>query len=192
MISVAAATLADLKYIDHLQRKNAEELSFYPASAFECEVEKQRIVVAKIDSEPVGYLYHGALGHNVKIHQACIQYDARGYLYGSEMVRWIIAMAEAANASSISLRCGSDISSNGFWKMMGFYCQTVTQGGGRRMRDINGWRYDIQPPLFVTETIASEKRQDASAWRKRTVSLGSQFIRGKALVNYRKALELNK
>lgn len=189
-IHVIAATPSDLKYIDHLQRKNAEELSFYPSAAFEREIQKNRIVLARINGDPVGYLYHGALGGNVKIHQACIQYDARGYLYGSELVRWLVNLADVANSLSITLRCGSDISANGFWKTMGFYCQSVTQGGGRRMRDINEWRYNLQSPLFVTDTLPSEKKQDASLWRKRTVSLGSQFIRGRALKNYRKSLEL--
>jgi hypothetical protein len=188
-IDVSVAAKNDLKYIDHLQKKNAEELSFYPSCAFEREIEKQRIVIARINNDPVGYLYHRALGLNVKIHQACIQYDARGYLYGSELVKWLIEMASAANSSSITLRCGSDISANGFWKAMGFYCQSVTKGGGRRMRDINEWRHDILMPLFVTSVDPSDKQQDASAWRKRTTSLGSQFLRGKAIKQYRKMLE---
>lgn len=190
-ISVTPASTSDLTYIDSLQRKNAEELSFYPSAVFEREIANQRIVLARINNDPVGYLYHGALGGRVKIHQACIQYDARGFLYGSELVRWLVNMCNAANSMAITLRCGSDISANGFWRAMGFYCQSVTPGGARRMRDINEWRIDLQPQLFMQTCEPSQKAQDASIWRKREVSLGSQFLRGKALKEYRKKLEGN-
>lgn len=191
-VTVAPASASDLSYVDSLQRKNAEELAFYPAAAFEREIERQRIVLARVDGEPVGYLYHGALSTRVKIHQACIQYDARGFLYGSALVRWLEAMCRAAGCASITLRCGSDIDANRFWAAMGFYCQSVTKGGARRMRDINEWRLDMQPQLFVTSADPSEKAQDASAWRKRSVSLGSQFLRGKALQDYRAIIEKQK
>jgi hypothetical protein len=187
-IEVKPATLKDLVYVDSLQKKNAEELSFYPSAVFEREIENHRIVMAFINNDPVGYLYHGALGNRVKIHQACIQYDARGYLYGSQLVRWLVDMCKAANSLSITLRCGSDISANGFWKAMGFYCQSVTPGGVRRMRDINEWRKDLHPQLFTQVCEPSDKSQDASLWRKRKVNLGSQFLRGRAIQEYRKAI----
>ena len=188
-ITVYPAGDNDLAYIDSLQRKNAEELAFYPNAVFEREIQNHRIVVAAINNDPVGYLYHGAMGPRVKIHQACIQYDARGYLYGSALVRWLLDMCKAAGAASVTLRCGSDIAANGFWQAMGFYCQSVTPGGARRMRDINEWRIDMQPQLFVQTAQPSERKQDASLWRKRKVNLGSQFLRGKAIQEYRKILE---
>ena len=54
------------------------------------------------------------------------------------------------------------------------------------MRDINNWRYDIVKPLFITEFLPSEKKQDSSHWRKRKISIGSSFKRGKELLIYRK------
>jgi len=189
MIEVRPAVSGDLIYIDSLQKKNAEELAFYPSVVFEREIENRRVVLARINNDPVGYLYHGALSQRVKLHQACIQYDARGYLYGAELVRWLVAMCRAADALSITLRCGSDIAANGFWKAMGFYCQSVTPGGVRRMRDINEWRMDLQPQLFTQAQEPSDKAQDASLWRNRKVNLGSQFLRGKAIQDYRKKIE---
>lgn len=188
-MTVAPATLSDLPYVDSLQKKNAEELAFYPSAVFEREIQNSRVVVAWINGDPVGYLYHGAFGQRVKIHQACIQYDACGYLYGSALVRWLVTMCQSADALSITLRCGSDISANGFWRTMGFYCQSGTPGGVRRMRDINEWRLDLQPQLFMQFCSPSEKAQDASIWRKRSENLGSQFLRGKAIQEYRKRLE---
>jgi hypothetical protein len=189
MITVRAATLGDLAYIDHLQRKNAEELSFYPKAVFEREVPAGRVVLAELNGDPCGYIYHGAFGVALKIHQACIQYDVRGQLYGAELVRHVVSLAQAADCHGITLRCGSDIAANGFWRAMGFVCESVTQGGVRRLRDINSWKLPLQPQLFVIECEPSEKKQDASLWRKHKDGGKSQFMRGRQLVQYRKKLE---
>ena len=189
-IQVEPAVERDLVYIDHLQRKNAEDLAFYPKQVFEREILNHRILLARVNGEHAGYIYHGSLGHQVKIHQACIEYDLRGQLYGAALIRHLIDLASASNALSISLRCGSDIAANGFWKAMGFYCQGVTAGGIRRMRDINNWRYDLQPQLFVTQTDPSEKKKSAALWRKyKDENPINSFKRGKALTEHRKMIE---
>tara|TARA_R100001591_G_C4262492_1_gene160164 strand:- start:26 stop:613 length:588 start_codon:yes stop_codon:yes gene_type:complete len=185
-VKVRIAEQKDLVFIDHLQRKNAEELSFFPKIVFEREIDNARIILAEINNEPCGYLYHGAEQTFCKIHQACIEYDLRGQLYGSQLVKTLISNLSSLGVSSVTLRCGSDIKANSFWQMMGFYCESVTAGGVRRMRDINIWRFDIQKPLFTNKVIPSEKTQDASIWRKRKSSQKSQFLRGKDLLNYRK------
>jgi hypothetical protein len=188
-IEVRPAVAKDLVYIDSLQRANLEALSFYPRVVFEREIENSRIVLALLNSEPAGYLYHGAFAPVLKIHQACIQYDARGHLYGAQLVSWLINMCQRANVCSISLRCGSDIAANAFWKAMGFHCQAVTPGGVRRMRDINNWRLDVSPQLFVIPVDPSDRKQDASLWRRHKDGTQSQFMRGDALKKYRQHLE---
>lgn len=189
-ISVQPAVESDLKYIDHLQRKNAEELAFYPKQVFEREILNFRILLARVNNTPAGYIYHGALNNQVRIHQACIEYDLRGQLYGAELVRYLINLVQSYDGLSITLRCGSDIAANGFWKAMGFYCQGVTTGGVRRMRDINNWRYDLQPQLFVTKTKPSFKKKSSALWRKHkdTHKINS-FKRGKALKQHREMIE---
>ena len=190
-IDVRPAVQSDLIYVDHLQKANAEELAFFPKQVFEREIERHRILLALVNNEPAGYIYHGAFGPIVKIHQACIEYDLRGQLYGSALVRQLVQIVNAANGSSITLRCGSDIAANGFWKAMGFYCQGVTPGGIRRMRDINNWRYDIQPQLFVTTANESSKKQNASLWQKNRDKSISRFARGKQLLIHRSSIEEN-
>jgi len=185
-MKVRLAELKDLNFIDYLQKKNAEELAFYPKVVFEREVSNLRIILAEINNEPCGYLYHGSSGPFCKIHQACIEYDLRGQLYGSELVRTLINTLSTKGVFSITLRCGSDIRANSFWKTMGFYCEGITMGGVRRMRDINCWRYDIVKPLFINNVEPSFKAKDASIWRKRKSSLSSSFLRGKHLLDYRK------
>ena len=188
MIDVQPATIGDLVYIDSLQRKNAEELAFYPKAVFEREIPLMRILLARVNNEPAGYLYRGAWGPTVKIHQACIQYDLRGQLYGAALVRHLRNLCETAGAMTITLRCGSDIAANFFWKAMGFHCSAVTPGGVRRMRDINNWRLDLAPALFVIETEPSDKAADASLWRRQKGQRQTQFMRGRQLQQYRQQL----
>ena len=186
---VLPATADDLTYIDYLQKKNAEQLSFYPKQVYEREIPNFRIWIAWLNNEPCGYIYHGAIGGQLRIHQACIQYDLRGKLYGAALIGDLMNRIEGQNVTHITLRCGSDIEANGFWRSMGFYCQHVSQGGVRRMRDINNWRFDISAQLFDIEVNASEKKQDASVWRKRdkTVKI-SQFSRGDKIAKYRQSV----
>src|SRR5262245_60657615 len=92
-----------ISYIDGLQRKNAEALSFYPRQVFEREQEKGRLFLGLLNGEPCGYIYVGALARDVKCHQVCIQYDARRRLYGAAIVSVMEAYAEGA--TSITLRC---------------------------------------------------------------------------------------
>jgi hypothetical protein len=189
---VRNAVTQDIKYIDFLQRKNAEELAFYPICVFEREIPANRVLLAEYNNEPCGYLYYGAFNTDLKIHQACIQYDLRGRLYGSLLVGDLLNKAEVNHVSSVHLRCGSDIEANDFWRAMGFYCQAVTKGGARRMRDINAWRKDIQPTMFVDEVVPSKKKKDASKWakaRKAGIGQDSQFLRGAQLKEYRKKIE---
>ena len=72
-IEIKYAELSDLVYIDHLQKKNAEDLSFYPKVVFEREIENQRILLALVNNQHAGYLYHGSIKLDcpLKIHQAC-------------------------------------------------------------------------------------------------------------------------
>ena len=184
-IVIRAATRDDLTFIDHLQKLNAEELAFYPNVVFEREVENHRIILALVGGLHAGYLYHGAFGATCKIHQACIEYDLRGQLYGSELVTFFVNLCKAANTHSVTLACGSDLLANQFWENMGFHCEGITQGGVRRMRDINRWRKDIHPNMFKIEMPPSHKEKDASIWRNRKISAPSQFIRGKAMKDYR-------
>ena len=179
-----------IDHIDGLQRKNAEALSFYPRQVFEREQAKGRLFLGMLNGEPCGYLYVGAAGKDVKCHQVCIQYDARRRLYGAAIAAVMEQYAHGGKASSITLRCGFDLEANDFWKSMGYSCIAHHIGGVRRMRTINVWRKQLGAELF--ETLAIEPAYgvvDASIWRRnKKVGTVTQFIRGKAMKDYRASL----
>lgn len=177
-----------LTYVDSLQRKNAESLSFYPKQVFEREAEKGRIFLGMLNGEPCGYLYAGSAGGDVKCHQVCIQYDVRRKLYGAALVQ---AMEDyAAGSRSLTLRCGFDLEANRFWQEMGYGCVAVVDGGIRRMRKINIWRKSLQVRLFDEVFIdPAVGKADASVWRKhKQTGIVTQFVRGKRMDQYRAIL----
>jgi len=176
-----------LSYIDFLQKKNAESLSFYPKQVFEREQLNGRIFLGLLNGEPAGYLYVGSGGGDVKCHQVCIQYDARRKLYGAMLAICLEQYAKDSDSNSITLRCGFDLDANAFWKEMGFQVIKILDGGVRRMRKINVWRKYLKPQLF--EDIYLEPavgKTDASLWRKhRETGIVTNFSRGKKLDDYR-------
>ena len=194
-LEIKYADEKDLIFIDHLQKLNAEELSFYPKIVFEREIKNQRILLALVNNQHAGYLYHGSLILNkpLKIHQACIEYDLRGNWYGAGLVNFLEDLALISGCSAISLRCGSDIAANRFWKLMDFHCIDIQEGGVRRMRDINVWLKQLQKDLFGVRPQdilePSKKKKNSSIWRKRNKDLKqSNMLRGKYLIEYRKKI----
>jgi hypothetical protein len=179
-----------LIYIDMLQKKNAEALSFYPKQVFEREKENGRLFLGLLNGEPSGYLYVGASGGDVKCHQVCIEYDARRMLYGKMLAICMEEYAKDAYSASITLRCGFDLDANNFWKEMGYNVIQILDGGVRRMRKINVWRKYLRPQLF--EDIYLEPavgKTDASLWRKhKETGLVTGFVRGNKLSEYRNML----
>ena len=180
-----------LPYVDGLQKKNAEALSFYPAQVFERENEKERIYLGLLNGEPCGYIYRGALKGDVRCHQVCIQYDARRRLYGAQLVACLESDALDAKCNGIVLRCGFDLEANEFWASLGYGVVRIDDGGVRRMRKINVWRKPLQPQLFEDVHIEpAVGKTNASLWRRnKDTGIVTQFIRGKGMREYRARLE---
>ena len=193
ILKIRYAIKSDLGFIDYLQKKNAEDLSFYPKAVLERETDNERILLALVNNQHAGYLYHGAirLDKPLKIHQACIEYDLRGNWYGAGLCNRLEEIGAIGGVKTISLRCGSDIAANTFWKNMGYSCVSIQKGGVRRMRDINVWNKQIGADLFGFDAIKpSNKKKSAKVWSKRNKSITqNSMLRGKALLDYRNLLE---
>lgn len=183
-----------INYIDFLQKKNSEALSFYPKIVFEREKEKGRLFLGLLNNFPCGYIYVGSGGGDVKCHQVAIQYDARRKLYGAALVMCMENYAKETNSNSITLRCGFDLDANIFWKEMGFNVINIVDGGIRRNRKINIWRKYLKPQLFEDIYIDPIRgKTDSSFWRRhKETGIISSFNRGKKLKDYKIYLENKK
>jgi ribosomal protein S18 acetylase RimI-like enzyme len=172
-----------LSYIDKLQRANADDLAFYPLTTLGKALEERHVISCEDNGEPAGYLWFGALrgGYDVTIYQAAVDYDSRRRHLGFGMVAQLAAMADAAGCTGIRLKCASSAESNEFWIAAGFYCTRVQPGGIKRGRDLNCYRTDIQPGLFVLPTVApSSKAIDLTAYNRMKrdgVAMPSRFSR---------------
>jgi hypothetical protein len=175
-----------IEYIDYLQHKNAEALSFYPKCVFERELINHRLLLGILNGEPCGYAYIGSPFLDLKVHQICIQYDVRNRLYGSLIVGQIENLALRHNCQTITLRCGFDLEANEFWNTLGYKCVGIQDGGVRRLRKINIWMKFLQNPLFVEVLQPAAGITDASFWRKhKQVGVINQFARGKRMKDYK-------
>ncbi len=178
-----------LKYIDKLQRANAEKLSFYPMSCFERELAKNRLLLSLLNNEPCGYLYFGSLRGNVRIHQVCIQYDLRRQLYGALLIQYLESLAKASNAQCVTLRCGFDLDANRFWDTLGYKCVNTVDGGIRRLRRINIWQKALSPMMDLGFVLPKTGSTNATLWRKnKQTGLITQFTRGYSLKEYQKLI----
>ena len=175
---------ASLKYIDHLQRLNADDLAFYPLTTLEKAIEQGQIVSCQDNNEPAGYLWHGSIrpGYDITIYQACVDYDSRKRHLGWGMVGELIELGKASGALGIRLKCASSSEANEFWKLIGFYCTRVSEGGVTRGRQLNHWRSDLTTSLFTADTVEpSTKPIDLTAYNKMKrdgVEMPSRFSRG--------------
>ena len=99
--------------------------------------------------------------------------------------------AEQGKATSVTLRCAFDLDANEFWRALGYKCIAHQKGGVRRMRVINVWRKWLRVELFDTVGIEPAiGKADASLWRKhKNTGIVTQFVRGKAMRDYRATLE---
>jgi len=176
-------------FIDDLQTKNAEFLSFYPTQTIKREIDNGRIYIGILNNQPCGYLYCGSMsGENLKIHQAVISYDARLREYGKSLYLNVESDAIQAQCSLITLRCGFDLEANHFWQSLGFQCVSHKNGGIRRNRIINIYMKQIGSLLFDLETTQPKYgKTDASIWRKnkKLGIVSGGFVRGKQLDRYR-------
>lgn len=147
-----------ITYIDKLQRANADDLAFYPITTLAQALEEGHVIACEDNGEPAGYLWFGALrgGHDVTIYQACVDYDSRRRHLGYGMLAELTALAKAAGASGIRLKCASSAESNEFWQAAGFYCTAVLPGGVKRGRDLNAYRTDLHAGLWTPAEMSVE------------------------------------
>jgi GNAT superfamily N-acetyltransferase len=151
--TIIVATDGDMPFVDHVQWKHAESVSFIPRAGVERAIAARQIMLAFVDGEPVGYLWRSALAPAVSIVQAAIEFEAQRRHYGAALVAHVVGECEAAGANSLSCRCGSALEANGFWRSVGFVCVATMRGGGRRGRVLNVWHRQITPGLFATEPV---------------------------------------
>ena len=172
-----------LTYIDHLQRKNADDLAFYPLTTLAKARDEGHVIEYTENGQPAGYLWFGAVraGYDCIIYQAVIDYDLRRRHHGFMMVGQLIDIARAGGCTGVRLKCASSALSNLFWKDAGFYVTRVSAGGIKRGRDINHYRTDVAATLLVVDSVEpSTKAIDLAPYnaiKRQGIEMPSRFSR---------------
>lgn len=137
------------KYADDLARKNSEALSFIPRPMIEQYAQRGQLLLATENDEPCGFLIFGRGWPQVRIYQACIQYDVRRREHGMGLIARLAAHARARGCTDIRLWCADDLEANAFWLAAGFVLCGQRAGGQRRGRRHNLWALRLSAlPLF--------------------------------------------
>jgi GNAT superfamily N-acetyltransferase len=134
---VRFASLADLSYIVNLSKKESKSIGFIPKMAYESaitgvkkgkrwsDVCKDRIAVCENNGDLVGFCLasFGKQGTPIrrgKIAQICIQEDAREIDRGRHLLGHIVHYAKGIGCLNMGCGCADDLTSNFFWKAMGW------------------------------------------------------------------------
>jgi hypothetical protein len=138
-----------VRYAVDLAKKNSEALSFIPAPTILADARAGRLLIALENDEPCGFLIHGNGWPQMRIYQACIQYDARRLEHGKALVAALVAKSLAAGYTDIRLWCANDLDANAFWASAGFIARGSKVGGARRGRMLTLWVLPLQPPPLL-------------------------------------------
>lgn len=129
-----------VKYAVMLMRKNTDALGFIPRNRLREYHRSGRLLIEFENDEPCGYLAFGISRGTARIHQACIQFDARRRLHGLALVERLYRIAAGAGCSLITLRCRHDLPANEFWRIAGFdLAESGIPAGKSRGGTINRW-----------------------------------------------------
>lgn len=127
-------------WIAGLMRLDYDALGFIPQPTIEYRYIKRSDYILQCDErgKAIGYLLHGPIRQGAPAHvvQHCIELDKRNRGYGHLAISELIRRCSMIGASSIRLRCATDLPSIEFWKSAGFSVAHIEGGGKARHRQI--------------------------------------------------------
>lgn len=156
----------------HLQKQHRDELGFLPRLAFAEYYDRHQIIPAIENDDVCGYVlyFDGRNGkrprlhpNTLKIHQACIQYDARRIEHATQIVQRVIAIAITKHFHRVEAWVATDLEANAFWSAIGFRIVATRAGGRKRDRIHNLYRYDIPATDSTATSLASGTATEPSS-----------------------------
>ena len=164
---IRTATITDLKFIDHLQKKFANCVGFLPKIAIENLTNAGHIRLAMENDDGAGYLLSRPklvwqpLMRSVT--QACVAMDAQRRHHGLALLHSLAIESKAAGLLAIQACCAVGLESNSFWKAAGFVPVCHMKPDNVRGREIICWRLPLtsrvptwfaMPPKFAGHRAA--------------------------------------
>jgi len=139
--------LADIVYVDSLQKKHRDSVGFLPRTVLEKGLETHLFLIGFENGEPASYLFgRGSYYRNPAdaiIYQACVQYDAQRRWLGTALVQAFLARLPP-EAKRCSLWCAQDLEANLFWRALEFREVAYREGSRSRRRMHIFWQKQIR------------------------------------------------
>lgn len=167
------ATLNDLPFVMHLQRKFSNQVGFLPKVAIETYIQLGCVMIATENEDNAGYILgRPSLRWNRQISpitQACVAMDARRRSLGLAMLLQRETVCLLRKQTAIQAMCREGLEANEFWRAAGFTEISRTDPSNARQKLIICWRRILtdnpgpellQPPPYAgpraRKTIISE------------------------------------
>lgn len=155
--AIRTATLADLPFIDDLQKKHAKAVAFRPKIALQNYAEAGRITLALENDDPAGYILANARlryqDQICPIFQAAVAMDAQRRHHGLALLATVATTAKSAGSLALQANCREELEANDFWKAAGFEPIARIFHFAQRNRWLITWRLQLttkRPPWFNT------------------------------------------
>ena len=144
---IRPAILEDIPYIVSLANKESMCLGFIPKPAYEAAITgvktgkrwsttcNDKLFVCVENNDLVGFVMF-SFGKISKVNQICIQADARLIERGRALLSAGISHANLRGIEDFACGCADDLSSNSFWRQMGW----VKVGERRGISHKNTWK----------------------------------------------------
>lgn len=158
---LAIGTVADLAFVDDLQKKFANALGFLPKIALESCLENGHIRLATQNDDNAGYVLSRPklrwCPSMRSITQAAVCMDAQRRSLGLALLNRIEAESRAAGQIAIQACCAVGLESNEFWHAAGFQPIVHMTPTNVRGREIICWRKLLtkKAPLWFTQLPAA-------------------------------------
>jgi hypothetical protein len=169
-VSIRPATLADVAFMDGLQKLHSKQVGYFPTKQFEGYVTMGGVLIAEDASgTSLGYcisrdryLKRDELG---VIYQLCIVPGEQRKLVGATLLKAVFERS-AYGCKLYCCWCAQDIAANYFWESMGFVPVAFRAGSDRKRRVHIFWQRRINaddattPYWYPSQTNAGAIRED--------------------------------
>jgi N-acetylglutamate synthase-like GNAT family acetyltransferase len=147
--AIRIATERDLPFVLDLQRKFSNELGFIPRAGTEWYVINRRVLLARENGDPAGFLLgRPRLRYQPKmrpIYQAGVRMDAQRRHNGLQLLDELAADAALKGQVALQAMCREDLESNDFWAAAGFEPICKVDPSNARGKLVICWRRALSP-----------------------------------------------
>lgn len=158
---LSVATIADLRFIDSLQKKFGRSLGFLPTEALVANLEQRNVNLCMENDEAAGYLLcRPVLSWQpglASIVQAAVCMDAQRRHHGLALLLKVEEEARLRGQLAIQANCAIGVEANEFWQAAGFKPIAHLTPATKSQREIICWRKPLTRKLPRWFTVLPAK-----------------------------------